>query len=75
MVVTAVCVQFLNQGFGMGFSAPSLGQVKIFDNHGDDHDGDDHHHGMVLITMIMMVSDDDEDGNMATRYIEFFLKA
>ena len=38
MVVTAVCVQFLNQGYGMGFSAPSLGQVKIFDNHGDDHD-------------------------------------
>ena len=41
MVVTAVCVQFLNQGYGMGFSAPSLGQVKIFYNHSDDHDGDD----------------------------------
>jgi len=28
MVVTAVCIQFLTSGYGIGFSAPSLGQVK-----------------------------------------------
>ena len=27
MVVTAVCIQFLTSGYGIGFSAPSLGQV------------------------------------------------
>ena len=29
MVVTAICVQFLISGYGIGFSAPSLGQVLI----------------------------------------------
>ena len=44
MVVTAVCVQFLTSGYGIGFSAPSLGQVKIY----DDHDGDAHDDGVNL---------------------------
>ena len=49
MVVTAVCVQFLTSGYGIGFSAPSLGQVKIYDDHdGDDDDGDDDDDGVNL---------------------------
>ena len=43
MVVTAVCVQFLTSGYGIGFSAPSLGQV-VRQNNEEDVDDDNNIH-------------------------------